>query len=97
VPESRRSGCAVSSAKPHRRWLGIDLSHDPLLNRQFSAKAARHARLTFDLFNILGANADDTTYYNSWTRQDAANPAEFGPTTIPRAMFTRFSARAKQY
>jgi hypothetical protein len=47
-----------------------------LVNGQFSAKLARNTRLTFDIFNILGANADDTTYYyNSWTKQDAANPA----------------------
>lgn len=47
-----------------------------LVNGQFSAKFSRNARLTLDIFNILGANADDTTYYyNSWTKQDAANPA----------------------
>jgi hypothetical protein len=47
-----------------------------LVNAQFAAKLSRKSRLTFDVYNLLGANADDTTYfYNSWTRQDGANPA----------------------
>ncbi len=47
-----------------------------LLNGQFTAKLAHGRRLTLDAFNILGANADDTTYYyNSWTKRDAADPA----------------------
>jgi hypothetical protein len=47
-----------------------------LLNGRFSAKLARGRRLTLDAFNILGASADDTTYYyNSWTKRDAADPA----------------------
>jgi TonB dependent receptor len=47
-----------------------------LLNGQFTAKLAHGRRLTVDVFNILGANADDTTYsYSSWTKADAANAA----------------------
>lgn len=47
-----------------------------LLNGRLTAKLARGARVTLDVFNLLGANADDTTYYyGSWTARDAANPA----------------------
>jgi TonB dependent receptor/TonB-dependent Receptor Plug Domain len=47
-----------------------------LLNGRFTAKLARGNRLSLDVFNILNASADDTTYfYSSWTRADAANPA----------------------
>jgi len=47
-----------------------------LLNGQFTAKLAHGRRLTLDVFNILGANADDTTYYYaSWTKSDAARAA----------------------
>ncbi len=47
-----------------------------LLDAQFTAKLARGRRLALDVFNLLGTNADDTTYYyDSWTRRDAANPA----------------------
>jgi hypothetical protein len=47
-----------------------------LLNGQFTAKLAHGVRLTLDAFNLLGTQADDTTYYYaSWTAHDAANPA----------------------
>ena len=47
-----------------------------LVNGQFSAKLRHAQRLTFDVFNLLGSNADDTTYYyDSWTKRDAADPA----------------------
>ncbi len=47
-----------------------------VLNGQFTAKLSHGRRLMFDVFNLLGTNADDTTYYyGSWTKADAANPA----------------------
>lgn len=47
-----------------------------LLNGQFTAKLAHGVRFTLDAFNILGSQADDTTYYySSWTPHDAASPA----------------------
>jgi hypothetical protein len=47
-----------------------------LLNAQVTVKSRGGYRLTLDIFNLLGANANDIEYYyGSWTPLDAANPA----------------------
>jgi hypothetical protein len=58
-----------------------------LLNGQLTAKLGNGRRITLDVFNILGTNADDTTYYYaSWTKADAARAALAGDAAINPAL-----------
>ncbi|MBV8355921.1 MAG: TonB-dependent receptor plug domain-containing protein, partial [Candidatus Eremiobacteraeota bacterium] len=46
-----------------------------LFNAAFVGKLSRDYRLTFDIFNVFNAAANDIEYfYGSWTPQDATNP-----------------------
>ncbi len=47
-----------------------------VFNTQLTAKMAHGMRVSLDLFNVFNSHTADVTYnYNSWTRQDAADPA----------------------
>ncbi|MBV9439652.1 MAG: TonB-dependent receptor, partial [Candidatus Eremiobacteraeota bacterium] len=73
------------SASLHLRYFGprtLDQSGtavsapSSLLNAQVTAKMRGGSALSLDVFNLLDARADDVEYYyNSWTPQDARNPA----------------------
>jgi hypothetical protein len=58
-----------------------------LVNLQLVWKGRAGARLLFDIFNLLNAQADDVTYYyGSWLARDAANPVYAGDPAINPAL-----------
>ncbi len=62
-------------------------SPSSLLSAQYVRKLGHGHRLIFDMYNILNAQSDDVEYYyNSWVKQDAANPAYANNPTINPAL-----------
>jgi len=51
-------------------------SPSSLVSAQYVRKLGRGRRLVLDVYNVLNARSDDVEYsYDSWVKQDAANPA----------------------